>query len=112
MEMSAEQLCTYKQTGRQPHRHAELIKAWADGAEIQVFIKDGLHGESYWRDILNPNWDGKTYRIKPKALKYRNYLWKNPWNNNQYYIGITREENKKYSTNFIKWLGDWQEVEV
>ena len=46
-----------------PHKHAELIKAWADGAEIQC---------KHWRDDrwldLNvaPVWGEKySYRIKP-----------------------------------------------
>lgn len=49
-----------------PHKHAELIKAWADGAEIE------------WQDKLSGNWftadtDGAVYwspytnyRIKPE----------------------------------------------
>lgn len=50
------------QTKKQPHKHAELIKAWADGAEIQV------HDTGEWLDVFGtPSWftDSK-YRIKPK----------------------------------------------
>ena len=44
-----------------PHKHAELIKAWADGAEIQL---KGRNGE--WIDIF-PDWQEKCeYRIKPE----------------------------------------------
>lgn len=65
-----------------PHKHAELIKAWADGAEIQVEspkYNSPMHGdinETKWDDILNPSWDlKKKYRIKPKdVVKYRNVL--------------------------------------
>ena len=48
---------------RKPHKHAEVIKAWADGAEIEVY------------DLIQENWvysDGPTwredheYRIKPE----------------------------------------------
>jgi len=49
-----------------PHKHAEMIKAWADGAEIQFrepLIRD-------WKDIkchLTPYWNDECeYRIKPK----------------------------------------------
>lgn len=44
-----------------PHKHAELIKAWADGAEIQAQICGD------WCDDYSPRWslDGK-YRIKPE----------------------------------------------
>jgi hypothetical protein len=47
-----------------PHKHAELIKAWADGAEIE-----------YWRDPYgwescacnSPSWGVEAqYRIKPE----------------------------------------------
>ena len=43
-----------------PHKHAELIKAWADGAEIEV--KD----TGIWHTIKMPMWDGDNYRIKPE----------------------------------------------
>ena len=42
-----------------PHKHAEIIKAWADGAEIQY--NDGYG----WRDIKDPLWTSEEYRIKP-----------------------------------------------
>ena len=52
-----------------PHVHAKLIKAWADGAEIQVKNDDGV-----WRDA-EPLWcDYKEYRIKP-AEKVARWLW-------------------------------------
>jgi len=45
-----------------PHKHAELIKAWADGADIQV--KNG----DIWSDMdWNPKWDEQcVYRIRPE----------------------------------------------
>ena len=46
-----------------PHKHAELIKEWADGATIQFrFV-----GED-WATLKSPFWDAKDgeYRIKPK----------------------------------------------
>ena len=46
-----------------PHKHAELIKAWADGAEIQAKLEDGS-----WGDSLNPCWFiHSEYRIKPES---------------------------------------------
>lgn len=47
-----------------PHKHAELIKAWADGAVIQFW--DGRCQS--WVDTSNnrPFWaEGNKYRIKP-----------------------------------------------
>lgn len=52
-----------------PHKHKELIKAWAGGAEIQMF--DTLTGK--WLDTPNPAWyTEKEYRIKPNTLE--NYV--------------------------------------
>lgn len=47
------------------HKHAELIKAWADGAEIQC--KQFKYGDEYeWVDDDNPYWSVSfEYRIKP-----------------------------------------------
>lgn len=43
-----------------PHKHAEAIKAWADGATIQA--RDGIFE---WTDIPNPTWQlNLEYRIK------------------------------------------------
>lgn len=44
-----------------PHKHAALIKAWADGAEIQELF-DGT-----WRNTFYPRWHETTgyFRIKP-----------------------------------------------
>ena len=51
-----------------PQNHAELIKAWADGAEIQFRAVPG-HGD--WQD--EPRhllWDAfAEYRIKPQEHK-------------------------------------------
>ena len=44
-----------------PHKHAEVIKAWADGANIQAF--NGVD----WTTIEEPAWLlGIKYRVKPK----------------------------------------------
>jgi len=45
-----------------PHVHAELIKAWADGAEIEAY-----QGSGSWSYVESPAWNiGTTYRIKPE----------------------------------------------
>jgi len=44
-----------------PHKHAELIKKWADGAKIEFF-----NGENWFYDRY-PSWhDDYQYRIKPE----------------------------------------------
>ena len=48
------------------HKHAELIHAWADGAEIQIFSK--LFKE--WRFISEPDWNKDyQFRIKPEPMR-------------------------------------------
>ena len=46
-----------------PHKHAEIIKAWADGAEIEV-----RHSyPSSWWPTTTPTWDRcYEYRVKVK----------------------------------------------
>jgi hypothetical protein len=49
-----------------PHKHAELIKAWADGAVIEQFC-DGI---TCWMQCWNPLWkENSTYRIKPSKTE-------------------------------------------
>lgn len=48
-----------------PHKHAELIKAWADGAQIQY--KSQLLAERGWVDDPHPSFDvDYEWRIKPE----------------------------------------------
>lgn len=45
-----------------PHKHASVIKAWADGAKIQVRVYN-----TDWLDTPDPDWDvNRQYRIKPE----------------------------------------------
>lgn len=48
-----------------PHKHAEVIKAWADGAEIQLLDDNGI-----WLDFREgdtPAWNpAYKYRVKPQ----------------------------------------------
>jgi hypothetical protein len=45
------------------HKHADLIHAWADGAQIQ--IRDDL--DDIWLDTNSPSWVAEyQYRIKPE----------------------------------------------
>lgn len=94
----------------QPHKHAELIKAWADGAEIQIKVN------GVWSDIPNPVWSADVYRIKPKTIRYRNFLWRSVTAGKSALSVTTYEENQQEPrcnwSGFIRWVGDWQEVEV
>lgn len=66
-----------------PHKHAELIKAWADGAEIEAYS-----GVGKWVCIERPEWYVDTiYRIKPEpkpdVVRTYSIVWdkytNNPW---------------------------------
>lgn len=53
-------------SNKQPHKHAEAIKAWADGAMIQCRIGDN----STWGVVsCSPSWDEHLqYRVKPEKV--------------------------------------------
>jgi hypothetical protein len=43
-------------------KHAELIKAWADGAQIEYLCN------GQWYEAFCPSWDDdRVYRIKPES---------------------------------------------
>ena len=45
------------------HKHADLIIAWANGAEIQI----QMPGHDEWTDITYPDWlPSQFYRIRPE----------------------------------------------
>lgn len=60
----------------QPHKHAALIKAWADGAEIEV-KNLSVQGDK-WESVGLPFWrDYCDYRIKPiPKVKHWRYAYK------------------------------------
>jgi hypothetical protein len=49
------------------HVHADLIKAWADGAEIEL-----LYPKSGWKSVSIPTWSVTCqYRVKPVPHKWQ-----------------------------------------
>lgn len=53
----------------QPHKHAEVIKAWADGAQIQYLSLDGTTWCD-WEYITAPSWHPSSeYRVPHKWQK-------------------------------------------
>ena len=95
----------------QRHKHADVIIAWAEGKDVQVWDR----GPKRWCDVKTSapifveDWE---YRIKPPAKKYRVALLKNdnesyPTSaNNQAHADII--ESRK---DFVRWLTDWVEYE-
>ena len=58
---------------RKPHKHAELIKAWADGAQIEFRTSFHIPGPgggtcfTDWKSKLHDSWhEHIQYRIKPE----------------------------------------------
>lgn len=65
--LSSDKLTENKRT---PHKHAVLIKAWADGAEIE--LKSKVH--QGWVHVDKPCWrDDFEYRIKPDPSDLEKY---------------------------------------
>lgn len=60
-------------TERKPRRNAEVIKAWADGADIQ--FKRGSTWEDYDNSEGLPDFDFGIWRVKPEAIVIENYIW-------------------------------------
>lgn len=56
-------------------KHAEVIKAWADGAEIEYYCHTALD----WRAKEHKAWvDNYEYRVRPKAKVVRwQWIWRN-----------------------------------
>jgi hypothetical protein len=90
---------------KQPHKHRDLIIAWANGEKIQYY-------DEGWEDCFeDPCWDEYTeYRIKPEVIRYRVALH---IDNSTYSVDTDIEETEiAMSTHFKKWITDWIEVEV
>lgn len=55
---------------RPPHKHAEIIKKWADGHHIQW--KWPSEHDRYWKDVTNTNHPSfnpnKMFRVKPREF--------------------------------------------
>jgi hypothetical protein len=57
---------------KQPHKHAECIKAWADGAEIE-YRRDPIE---VWKTADCPQWSLYTeYRIKSQPVIVKKYTY-------------------------------------
>ena len=59
----------FKVGDKVPHVHAEIIKAWADGATIQIYRKvdEGDDDEYEWVDCPAPSFlVAHKYRVKPE----------------------------------------------
>ena len=143
-----------------PHKHAEVIKAWADGASIEYLHRynhrwmdvcdnrpEWLTDIEYrvkviphkWQHLIDAQATGKMcqmrnirgtewvngiwdfdnckaeYRLKPDVTVYRAFLWR-PINGTPCVCVCSINEHSKEDRTkwlgFIRWIGDWQEVEL
>ncbi|CAB4127230.1 hypothetical protein UFOVP84_83 [uncultured Caudovirales phage] len=94
------------------HKHCDLIKAWAEGAEIQHFCTY----DNRWVDNEAPAWSScAEYRIKPKNefLKFRNALLKFRDGNVLIHAYYPRDyERIEESDCFVNWIGEEQTVNI
>ena len=85
-------------------KHAELIHAWADGAEIGY---QQSHSKT-WVSIRDPVWDEDTmYRIKP-ADKVVRWLWVDP-NERKLLMYYATEFEASHTKGLIK--AEWSRME-
>lgn len=85
---------------REPHPHAEVIKAWADGAFVQV--RDPSFSNPVWTDCNqnNPGWHqvGVEFRVKPeKVIRY---------------VPIMRTPKRKLAIGYGVTTKDWAKQQV
>lgn len=84
-----------------PHPHAELIKAWADGAKIQYWHEN----RHEWIDKGDPCWyEWCEYRVKPEEPS--NEPWKPKKGEKYYYLMISYDGFELYSTTCGEYNGD------
>lgn len=87
-----------------PHIHANLIKKWADGATIQVKVK-----ENEWQDLEIPTWIPEfEYRVKPEKIRFRLFQWCS----NRDIIIITPDLENQYQHYNGNFITDWIEIDL
>lgn len=81
-------------TKRVPHVHAEVIKAWADGAEIEY-----RYGDGPWCAVEEPGWTSYCqYRVKPVPHKWQKEM-------DAYYKEKKDIQCRTKRTNWVLWEG-------
>lgn len=92
-----------------PHKHCEVIKAWADGKKIQWWD----FNNNKWRDVTStasPLWrEDQRYRIKPEPKK----LFARCWKTSRGHIScITTVSKDNIGESDYQWISDWVEIEL
>ena len=95
-----------------PHKHAEVIRAWADGHSVQYRVGDSVEWETIGDYPMFV--EDYQYRVKPepKKHKYRVALFSrgdSVWTATE---ELSDEDFSEGCKNFIRYPTDWIEVEV
>ena len=96
----------------QRHKHADVIIAWANGAEIEALSS----ADRGWLVTRNPTWsEDVEYRVKPPPKKYRVALFRLPGEAASAYTACTNTQEAadgcEQHGRFVRWLTDWIEYE-
>ena len=95
----------------QRHKHADVIIAWAEGADVQVWYE----GAKCWYDVVKiiPFFMGDKCRIKPSPKKYRVALLRNRDEEPRALAANSQEtaDNLETMPYFVRWLTDWIDYE-
>ena len=95
----------------QRHKHADVIIAWAEGADVQVWDE----GAKCWCGVVpsTPYFMGDKYRIKPSPKKYRVALLRNRDEEPRALAANSQEtaDNLETMPYFVRWLTDWIDYE-
>ena len=95
----------------QRHKHADVIIAWAEGKDVQVWDKNNER----WCDMVlaDPDFMADKYRVKPPPKKYRVALFRRHNYESLAVVANSSEVAKNYESmpDFVRWLTDWIEYE-
>ena len=97
----------------QRHKHADVIIAWAEGAEIEHRASP----DRPWLPMTNTSswygYDDVEYRVKPPPKKYRVALFRHA---GEAPLAVAANsqgnaDNFEHLLGFVRWLTDWIEYE-
>lgn len=95
------------------HKHADVIIAWANGAEIECRASP----DRPWTPMTNTSswygYDDVEYRVKPPTQKFRVALIKGEGHTYPSIVDSKRGEDvHEKDKAFVRWLTDWIEYGV
>ena len=91
--------------------HHKVASDWAASDDAELLIENSKHS---WVDAFYPEFsEHANYRLKPKTLRYRVAEWRGQSGPTLHFAKCAPDEAwLQQQPDFVKWIGDWQEVEV